>query len=109
MLPTACHSDALCLSFKRLPAGAAGLVDRNKKWLALASASLLALVPWMQISKAVSSDVTVSLGALAAVVAAGVAVHIGFLAFNTAAVRLLRIGGRDQRACERPSICEYPN
>ena len=109
MLPTACHLDDLCLSFKRLHAGVAGLVDRNKKLLALASASLLALVPWMQISKAVSSDVTVSLGALAAVVAAGVAVHIGFLAFNTAAVRLLRIGGRDRLACECPSICEYPN
>lgn len=81
-------------------AGVAGQVDRNKKALALLSACLLALVPWMQISKAVSSDVTVSLGALAAVVAAGVAIHLAFLAFNMTAVAVLGIGGRDRAACK---------
>ena len=75
-------------------------MDRNKKALALLSACLLALVPWMQISKAVSSDVTVSVGALAAVVAAGVAIHLAFLAFNMAAVAVLGIGGTDKAACE---------
>ena len=75
-------------------------MDRNKKALALLSACLLALVPWMQISKAVSSDVAVSLGALAAVVAAGVAIHLAFLAFNMAAVVVLGIGGKDRVACE---------
>ena len=75
-------------------------MDRNKKALALLSACLLALVPWMQISKAVSSDVTVSLGALAAVVAGGVAIHLVFLAFNMAAVAVLGIGGKDRAACK---------
>jgi len=75
-------------------------VDGNKKALALLSASLLALVPWMQISKAVSSDVSVSLSALGAVVASGVAIHIAFLAFNMTAVRVLGIGGKDRAACE---------
>ncbi|EIE25220.1 hypothetical protein COCSUDRAFT_46640 [Coccomyxa subellipsoidea C-169] len=73
--------------------GVAGQVDKNKKALALLSACLLALVPWMQISRAVSSTVDVSLTALAKVVAAGVAVHLVYLAFNSAAVQLLRIGG----------------
>ena len=77
-------------------------MDRNKKALALLSACLLALVPWMQISKAVSSDVTVSVRALAAVVAAGVAIHLAFLAFNMAAVAVLRIGGKDKAACRPP-------
>ncbi|CAL8461786.1 g1317 [Coccomyxa elongata] len=73
--------------------GMAKWVDGNKKALALLSASLLALVPWMQISRAVSSRVDVSLAALSAVVAAGVAVHLTYLLFNSAAVSLLRIGG----------------
>ena len=64
------------------------------------SACLLALVPWMQISKAVSADVSVSLAALAAVVACGVAIHLAYLAFNMTAVRVLGIGGRDTDACE---------
>jgi len=66
----------------------------------LLSASLLALVPWMQISKAVSSDVSVSLSALGAVVASGVAIHIASLAFNMTAVRVLGIGGKDRAVCE---------
>ena len=81
-------------------AGVAGQVDKNKKALALLSACLLALVPWMQISRAVSSTVDVSLAALAAVVAAGVAVHLVYLAFNSAAVQLLRIGGPPGKECE---------
>lgn len=81
--------------------GVAKAVDGNKKALSLLSACLLALVPWMQISKAVSSDVAVSLGALAAVVASGVVIHLAFLAFNMTAVRVLGIGGRDGEACER--------
>ena len=84
----------------RYPAGVASTVDRNKKALALLSACLLALVPWMQISKAVSADVSVSLASLAAVVACGVAIHLAYLAFNMTAVRLLGIGGTDGDACE---------
>lgn len=87
---------------QRWCAGVAGLVDRKKKVLALLSACLLALVPWMQISRAVSSSVDVSVAALAAVVAAGVAVHLVYLAFNSAAVQLLRIGGPSGKECECP-------
>jgi hypothetical protein len=80
----------------------AKLVDGNKKVLALASAGLLALVPWMQISRAVSANVRVGAGELAAVTAAGVAVHLAYLAFNNAAVRLLRIGGAPGPECAAP-------
>ncbi len=79
-------------------------VDGNKKALALLSASLLALVPWMQISRAVSLRMDVSLAALAAVVAAGVAVHVTYLLFNSAVVSLLRIGGPPGKDCASPFL-----
>jgi hypothetical protein len=47
-----------------------------------------------QVSRAVASRVAVGAGALAAVVAAGVAIHLAYLALNTAAVWALRLGGQ---------------
>jgi hypothetical protein len=82
--------DTVC---KPTRAGVAKLADGNKRGLALSSACLLALVPWMQISRAVSSHVKVTFAELAAVVAAGVVVHLAYLAFNSVAVHVLRIGG----------------
>lgn len=87
-----------------MDAGMARLGDNNKKVLALVSASLLALVPWMQISRAVSSNVHVGVAELALVVAAGVVVHLAYLVFNTAAVELLRIGGPPGEACASQSL-----
>ncbi len=83
-------------------AGVARAADANKKGLGIASACLLACVPWMQISRAAASDVHVSLASLAAVTAAGVAVHAAYLLVNSAAVRLLRIGGPPGPACAPP-------
>ena len=71
------------------------MVDSRKKALAILSASLLAMVPWMQISKAVADRVAVQPGALIAAVAAGVGIHLLFLGFNISAVKLLRLGGSD--------------
>lgn len=62
------------------------------------SATLLAMVPWMQISKAVADKVSVQPGALATAVAAGVGIHFLFLAFNMTAVRALKLGGGDNPA-----------
>lgn len=76
-------------------AGVAKLVDNRKKQLAMLSATLLAMVPWMQISKAVADQVSVQPAALATAVAAGVAIHVVFLAFNMTAVRALKLGGGD--------------
>ena len=47
----------------------------------------------MQISKAVTSGVTVRVTSLVAVVAAGAAIHLLYLAFNIAATSALRLGG----------------
>ena len=67
-------------------------VDSNKKTLSLISSSLLILVPWMQISKAVMSDVAVNAASLLAVLAAGIALHLVFLVFNVTAVNALSLG-----------------
>ena len=73
----------------------AKLVDGKKKQLAMLSATLLAMVPWMQISKAVANQVSVQPSALATAVAAGVAIHFLFLAFNMTAVKALKLGRGD--------------
>lgn len=74
--------------------GLAQGVDRRKKLTAMLSATLLACVPWMQISKAATDQVIVQPSALLAAVAAGVAIHLAFLAFNSVAVSALRLGGK---------------
>lgn len=71
----------------------AALVDKRKKALGLLSACLLAMVPWMQISRAVTTAAPVAVASLAAVVAAGIAIHLAYLAFNLTAVKVLRLGG----------------
>lgn len=73
-------------------AAVAKWVDDNKKKLSVISSCLLILVPWMQISKAVMSDVAVSPASLLAVLAAGVVLHLVFLAFNITATNALRLG-----------------
>ena len=51
----------------------------------------------MQISKAVTSGVSVSVTSLVAVVAAGTAIHLLYLAFNIAATSALQLGGSGQK------------
>ena len=70
------------------------MVDGNKPTMGILSATLLAMVPWMQISKASQSNICLSPAALAATVAAGAGLHIVYLGFNASAVRLLRLGDR---------------
>lgn len=70
-------------------------VDSKKKALGMLSATLLAMVPWMQISKAVADEVRVQPGALVAAVLAGIAIHILFLAFNMTSVGVLKLGGKE--------------
>ena len=74
-------------------AGVAQQVDNNKRAMTLASAVLLITVPWMQISRVAASGVSVSPRALVAVVAAGAALHLAFLALNSAVCRGLQLGG----------------
>ena len=71
----------------------AARVDKNKKQLGRLSAVLLAMVPWMQISKAVADQISVEPSSLAAAVVAGLLIHTVFLGFNLAAVNVLKLGG----------------
>ncbi len=70
----------------------AKLVDSNKKRMSVLSSMLLILVPWMQISKAVMSGVAISVTSLLGVLAAGVGIHLVFLAFNLTATAALQLG-----------------
>ena len=81
-------------------AGLAKGVDQRKKLMALLSASLLAMVPWMQISRAVHGNVSMAAPALLAATATGVCIHLLFLAFNLTAVKVLRLGGADDQEGE---------
>ena len=83
-------------------------MDGNKKVLSILSALFLALVPWMQISKAVQQNVPITISGLAACVAGGVAIHLVFLAGNSLLVSALRLGKgtREQgTAPSRPLAC----
>ena len=85
-----------CTHALRVPCASAGVaqqVDSHKRAMSLASAVLLITVPWMQISRVAASGVAVSPAALAAVVAAGAALHVAFLALNGGACRVLQLGG----------------
>ncbi|KAG2454170.1 hypothetical protein HYH02_001205 [Chlamydomonas schloesseri] len=70
-------------------------VDANRRTLSVISGGLLSLVPWMQVSKALSQGVTVAPAALAAAVAWSLAFHLVYLVLNSGAATLLRLGGSD--------------
>lgn len=70
----------------------ASWVDSNKKKMSVLSSMLLILVPWMQISKAVMSGVSISVTSLLGVLAAGIGLHLIFLAFNLTATAALQLG-----------------
>lgn len=78
--------------------GVANFVDSNKKQASVLSAMLLATVPWMQVSKAVSQQLPLEPAALLAVAAAGLLIHCLYLLFNTAACKVLQLGGPDGSA-----------
>uniref|UniRef100_A0A383W3M5 Bile acid:sodium symporter n=1 Tax=Tetradesmus obliquus TaxID=3088 RepID=A0A383W3M5_TETOB len=82
-------------SIRGLVPGAAAFIDSHKKQLSYANAALLASVPWMQISKTASQKMAVDLTGLAATAAAAIGMHALFLLVNTAACRLLQLGGPD--------------
>ena len=73
--------------------GAAAAIDARRRELAYLAALLLALVPWTQVSRTVADGVALAPASLALVGAAGVGVHLCFLALNTVACAALRLGG----------------
>ncbi|GBF96502.1 hypothetical protein Rsub_09844 [Raphidocelis subcapitata] len=78
--------------------GAAAAIDARRKLMSYLNAAMLASVPWMQISKTASQSMAVDAAGVAATAAAAVGVHVLFLLVNTAACRLLRLGGPDPAA-----------
>jgi sodium/bile acid cotransporter 7 len=82
-------------ALRSLPLGnhaIARAVDANRTRLAYVSTALLALVPWSQVSRAVAGGAALRPAPLAAAAAAGLAIHVGLLLFNLAAVRALDLG-----------------
>lgn len=69
--------------------GIADFVDRNKQGFSVASAVLLSLVPWIQVSRSRSLILSVQVKALAAAITIGVLLHFALLAFNAAMLQIL--------------------
>ena len=80
---------------RALVPGVASFVDANKKRMSYVSALLLATVPWMQVSKAVSQRLPLEPASLLAVAAAGLGIHGLYLLGNSAACKVLQLGGPD--------------
>ncbi|CAN6238302.1 unnamed protein product [Urochloa humidicola] len=69
--------------------GIADFVDGNKQGFSVASAILLSLVPWIQVSRSRPLILSVQLKALAVAVTIGVLLHLALLAFNAATLQIL--------------------
>ncbi|CAL5021672.1 unnamed protein product [Urochloa decumbens] len=69
--------------------GIANFVDGNKQGFSVASAVLLSLVPWIQVSRSRSLILSVQIKALAVAVTIGVLLHFVLLAFNAAMLQIL--------------------
>jgi sodium/bile acid cotransporter 7 len=70
-------------------AGVAAWRSRNRQRLSYLSAVCLAMVPWMQVSRASSLGLSITTAALASAAAASITLHLIMLAGNLTATRLL--------------------
>lgn len=64
-----------CLMERVATTGAARVMDNNKRWVTLASGCLLILVPWMQVSRAATSNIAVAPSSIAWVCMKAVAIN----------------------------------
>ncbi|KAK3154251.1 hypothetical protein QOZ80_2BG0188160 [Eleusine coracana subsp. coracana] len=69
--------------------GVADFVDRNRQGLSIASAFLLSIVPWIQVSRSRSLILSVPAKAVAVAVIVGVLLHLALLAFNVTVLQIL--------------------
>lgn len=79
-------------------------VDARKAALSYLSATLLAAVPWMQVSRAVRAGAAVPPAALALTAGVGLALHALLLLLNGAAVATLGLGSGDPAAGARDGV-----
>lgn len=70
----------------------------NRRTLSYITASLLAFIPWMQISRASASKLPISPQLLVAISLAGFALHLVYLAINTSLTSRMRFISTDQTA-----------
>ncbi|KXG30354.2 hypothetical protein SORBI_3004G165000 [Sorghum bicolor] len=69
--------------------GIADFVDGNRQGFSVASAVLLSLVPWIQVSRSRSLILSVQVKSFAVAVTIGVLLHLALLAFNAAMLEIL--------------------
>ncbi|KAJ1279377.1 hypothetical protein BS78_04G151400 [Paspalum vaginatum] len=69
--------------------GIADFVDGNRQGFSVASAVLLSVVPWMQVSKSRSLILSVQVKAFAGAIIIGVLLHLALLGFNAASLLIL--------------------
>lgn len=91
---------------RELSKGLADFADRNRKLLAVLSAILLGLVPWMQVSRSRSLLLMVKPAVFLAAVGMGALLHVILLAFNALAIQTLAIvtGGRNSTFAKRENV-----
>ncbi|CAI5508494.1 unnamed protein product, partial [Closterium sp. Naga37s-1] len=64
--------------------------DQRKQQLSMANNAMLSFVPWMQVSSARAAILRLDMTQLLPIAAAGIAVHLSFLAFNMGVMAALR-------------------
>ncbi|XP_066318534.1 probable sodium/metabolite cotransporter BASS4, chloroplastic [Miscanthus floridulus] len=69
--------------------GIADFVDENRQGFSVASAVLLSLVPWIQVSRSRSLILSVQVKSFAVAITIGVLLHLALLAFNAAMLEIL--------------------
>ncbi|TVU29882.1 hypothetical protein EJB05_21473, partial [Eragrostis curvula] len=69
--------------------GIANFVDGNRQGFSVASALLLSIVPWIQVSRSRSLILSVQVEAFAVAMIVGVLLHLALLAFNATMLQIL--------------------
>ncbi|KAL2549060.1 putative sodium/metabolite cotransporter BASS4 [Forsythia ovata] len=94
---------------RELSNGLADFADRNRKLLAVLSAILLGLVPWMQVSRSRSLLLMVKPAIFLAAVGMGALLHAVLLAFNALAIKILTVvtGGRKSAFAKKENVSAF--
>ncbi|CAI5465960.1 unnamed protein product [Closterium sp. Yama58-4] len=78
------------MAVRRTIPAVATWADQRKQQLSMANNAMLSFVPWMQVSSARAAILRLDMTQLLPIAAAGIAVHLSFLALNMAVMAALR-------------------
>ncbi|CAI5474417.1 unnamed protein product [Closterium sp. Yama58-4] len=78
------------MAVRRTIPAVATWADQRKQLLSMANNAMLSFVPWMQVSSARAAILRLDMTQLLPIAAAGIAVHLSFLALNMAVMAALR-------------------